>query len=182
MRTTTWAGILAMPVIPGRDHIRGPEDAPVSLVEYGDFQCPFCGAAHSVVEAVRAEMGDDLQFVYRHFPLVTVHPYAAGAAAAAEAAGAQGAFWPMHDSLFEDQEHLAPPYLVARAADLGLDVKRFEAELEGQVHVPRIQEDLLSGVQSGVHGTPTFFVNGVRHDGPADLPSLLAAAELALAG
>ena len=177
MSYTGWGDELALPVTPGRDHIRGAREAPVSLVEYGDYECPFCGAAHGVVEAVRAEMGDLLQFVYRHFPLTTVHPHAFGAAEAAEAAGAQGRFWPMHDSLFEDQRHLAVPDLLARAVALGLDSDRFEADLATQAYADRVQEDFVSGVRSGVPGTPTFFVNGVRYEGPPDFAGLLTAVQ-----
>jgi protein-disulfide isomerase len=182
MTFTTWEGILALPVIPGRDHIRGPVNAPVSMVEYGDFECPYCGAAYPMVEAVRAEMADQLQFVYRHFPLTTVHPYAWGAAEASEAAGVQGRFWEMHDSLFEDQRHLATADLLARAAALGLDIDRFQTELAAHLHFDRVQENFLSGVRSGVPGTPTFFINGLRYQGPVDVRSLLGALQLVLSG
>jgi protein-disulfide isomerase len=175
MSMTSWGPTLTVPVDPGIDHVRGPIDAPVTLVEYGDFQCPFCGAAHPVVESVRASMGDDLQFVFRHFPLTTVHPYAEPAAEAAEAAGNEGRFWPMHDSLFLHQDRLAPPDLVARARALDLDIDRFTAELAEHAHAGRVREDMLGGVRSGVNGTPTFFVNGSRYDGPLDVPGLLHA-------
>jgi protein-disulfide isomerase len=180
MATTGSEGVLTLPITQGRDHIRGPLDAPVSLVEYGDYECPFCGAAHPVVEAVRERMGDELQFVYRHFPIITAHPHAWTAAESAEAAGAQGRFWEMHDLLFEDQAHLATPDLLARAEALGLGMGQFEQELFSHVHAGRVQEDLLSGVTSGVQGTPTFFINGVLHDGPADFASLLSSIQLAL--
>jgi Na+:H+ antiporter, NhaA family len=178
---TSWGPTLTVPVDADRDHVRGPVDAPVTLVEYGDFQCPFCGAAHPVVESVRATMGDDLQFVFRHFPLTTMHPNAEPAAEAAEAAGSQGRFWPMHDSLFLHQDRLAAPDLVARAHALHLDVDRFTAELADRSHAGRVREDFLGGVRSGVNGTPTFFVNGIRYDGPVDLPGLLDAAQRARA-
>jgi protein-disulfide isomerase len=155
-------------------------DAPVSLLEYGDFECPYCGAAEPVVQAVREEMGEALQFVYRHFPLTTVHPHAWGAAEASEAAGAQGEFWPMHDLLFEDQQHLALPDLVARARVLGLDEERFLEDLATDAHAERVQEDFVSGVRSGVPGTPTFFVDGVRYEGPTNPRSLLAALQMSL--
>jgi protein-disulfide isomerase len=177
---TGWGDVLALPINAGRDHIRGTVDAPVSLLEYGDYECPFCGVAYPVVEAVREEMGDALRFVYRHFPLTTVHPHAWMAAEASEAAGAQRRFWPMHDLLFEDQKHLAVPDLVARARVLGLDEDRFEEELAAHVHADRVQEDFVSGVRSGVPGTPTFFVNGVRYEGPTDVDSLLAAVQMPL--
>lgn len=124
---------------------------------------------------MRAAMGDEVQFAYRQFPITTVHPNAEPAAEAAEAAGGQGQFWPVHHLLFEDQEHLAIPDLVARAAALGLDVDRFATELVDHIHAGRVRQDFLSGVRNGVNGTPTFFVNGVRHDGAPDHPSLLAA-------
>ncbi|HEY0396976.1 MAG TPA: DsbA family protein [Acidimicrobiia bacterium] len=180
MSFTGWGDVLALPINPGRDHIRGTVDAPISLLEYGDYECPFCGVAYPVVEAVREEMGDALRFVYRHFPLTTVHPHAWMAAEASEAAGAQRRFWPMHDLLFEDQEHLAVPDLVTRARALGLDEDRFEEELAAHVHAGRVQEDFVSGVRSGVPGTPTFFVNGVRYEGPTDVDSLLAAVQMPL--
>jgi protein-disulfide isomerase len=163
-----------MPVS-ARDHIRGPMDAPVTLVEYGDYQCPYCGMAHPIVNAVREAMGPDLRFVFRNFPLTTIHPFAEGAAEAAEAAGAQGRFWEMHDWLFEHQDSLAPDDLVAAAAKLRLDVDRFTADLVEHRFAPRVREDFMSGVRSGVNGTPTFFINGVRHDGEWDYDSLLDA-------
>jgi protein-disulfide isomerase len=171
--------MLTVPVTPGRDHIRGPVDAPISVVEYGDFECPFCGAAHNVVDALQTRLGDDMHFVYRHFPLSTVHPHARVAAEASEAAAAQGKFWPMYDLLFANQRRLAVPDLIARAAALKLDIERFENELLGRTYADRVQEDFMSGVRSGVNGTPSFFINGRRHDGPADLPSLMASMQRA---
>jgi protein-disulfide isomerase len=175
MTTTGWEAVLTLPVSLARDHIRGPVDAAVSLVEYGDYECPFCGAAHPIVKAIQEQMGDELQFVYRHFPLTTVHPHAEQAAEAAEAAGAQQRFWAMHDVLFENQQRLDAPYLHAYAEALGLDVRQFDRELVEHVHADRVREDFLSGVRSGVNGTPTFYINGVRHDGSFELPILLAA-------
>lgn len=172
MDMTEWAPTLALPVSPERDHIRGPENARVQLIEYGDYQCPYCGAAHPIVKAVLEEMGDDLQFVFRHFPLVTIHPLAEPAAEAAEAAGAQGKFWDMHDMIYENQDQLDAAALMAFAAALGLDLERFTDELRRRVHVRKVQEDFVSGVRSGVRGTPTFFINGRRHDGSWDLPTL----------
>jgi protein-disulfide isomerase len=180
MSFTQWGAELTVPVSPEYDHIRGPVDAPAWLLEYGDYECPSCGAAYPIVEEVRARMGDDLAFVFRHFPLTTVHPDAFQAAEGAEAAGAQGQFWPMHDLLYEDQRHLAGPDLVARAVALGLDVGRYQTELQGHVYSDRVQENFLSGVHSGVQGTPTFFINGIRRDGPWDLESLLAALQMSV--
>ena len=179
MSMSGWEAVLALPITPGFDHVRGSIDAPVSLVEYGDYECPFCGRAHPVVEEVREAAGDALMFVYRHFPLTTIHPHALPAAEAAECAGVQDQFWPMHDLLFRDQQHLDPQALLARAAALGLDMARFEADLAGHAHLNRVREHFLSGVHSGVAGTPTFFVNGARYEGPHDVPNLLAAVQQA---
>jgi protein-disulfide isomerase len=179
MKLTTWEARLTLPVAPGRDHVRGPLDAPVTLLEYGDYECPYCGLAHPIVRAVQQEMGNTLRFVFRHFPLTTVHPYAELAAEAAEAAGAQRKFWAMHDLLYENQQQLDPPHLLAYAESLGLNLKRFGGDLGQHVYAPKIREDFLSGVRSGVNGTPTFFINGVRHDGPWDFATLLAAVQQA---
>jgi len=170
---------LTVPVS-GRDHIRGPVTATLTLLEYGDFECPYCGAAHPILEEVRALLGPRLRFVYRHFPLTNVHPHAESAAEAAEAAGAQGRFLEMHDRLFEHQDALEDEDLVAHADALGLDVERFVEELADGVHAPRVRQDFLSGVRSGVNGTPSFYINGVRYNGQYDLASLLAALEAAL--
>lgn len=177
MSISVWDPRLTAPVSPDRDYIRGPSDAPVTLLEYGDYECPYCGAAHPVVKAVCAQMGPDLRFVYRHFPLTTIHPHAQRAAEAAEAAGAQGQFWAMHDVLFENQQRLDEPYLLGYARALGLELDRFTRDLAEHSHLPKIREDFMSGVYSGVNGTPTFFINGARHDGALDLESLLAAVQ-----
>jgi protein-disulfide isomerase len=163
------------PPVSGRDHVRGPADAPLTLVEYGDYECPHCGRAHPIVEEVRALLGDQLRFVFRNFPLSNAHPNAEAAAEAAAAAGAQGRFWEMHDVLFEHQDALALEDLLGYAGQLGLDVPRVAAELASRVHRPRVREDFLSGVRSGVNGTPSFFVNGVRFDGVWDTASLIEA-------
>ncbi|MBM4443548.1 MAG: DsbA family protein [Candidatus Rokubacteria bacterium] len=173
-------GRLTVPV-GERDHIRGPVDAPLTLLEYGDYECPYCGAAHPVVEEVREAMGARLRFVYRHFPLSNIHPHAEPAAEAAEAAGAQKRFWPMHDLLFARQDALEPEDLVARAEALGLDVGRFARDLTQGTYRARVREDFMSGVRSGVNGTPTFYVNGVRYEGAPDAGSLLWALERARA-
>jgi len=167
-------GILAVPVGP-RDHIIGPDTAPVTLVEYGDYECPYCGAAHPIVQALVDRLGDDLRFVFRHFPLAQAHPHAQQAAEAAEAAGVQGKFWQMHDLLYEHQTALDSHHLLAYAGALGLDVERFASELASHVHADRVRQDFMSGVRSGVNGTPSFFINGRRHDGSYDLRTLLAA-------
>lgn len=170
-------------VDPDVDHLRGPFDAPVTLVEYGDFQCPFCGRAEPVIRELVATFGDDLAFVFRHLPLVDVHEFAEMAAEAAESAGAQGKFWEMHDALFVRGADLSPPGLVAIARTLGLDGERFEADLRSRHYALRVARDETSADESGAAGTPTFFINGRRHAGRADLTTLTAAVrqELALA-
>jgi protein-disulfide isomerase len=172
---TGWQPQLTLPVSPARDHIRGPVAAPVTLVEYGDYECPYCAAAHAVVNAVHAQLGTSLRFVFRHFPLTTVHPHAAEAAEAAEAVGAQGKFWPMHDTLYANQPRLEAPFLLAYAEAIGVHTPRVAADLAEHVHAARVREDFMSGVRSGVNGTPSFFINGVRYDGSWEAPSLLAA-------
>ncbi len=171
---------LAVPVRQS-DHVEGSLDAPLVLVEYGDYQCSYCGAAYGIVQQLRAEFGERLAFVFRNFPLTQIHPDALVAAEAAEAAGAQGRFWQMHDRLYTHQDGLDPPQLLAHAAALGLDVPRFESDLETQAFLGRVEDDLESGIASGVEGTPTFFVNGVRHNGAWDERVLRAALEGELA-
>jgi protein-disulfide isomerase len=172
---------LAVPVGEG-DHILGSATAPTTLVEYGDFECPDSGAAHLVVKELQQALGRQLRFVYRHFPLVAIHPHAEAAAEAAEAAGAQGKFWQMHDMLFSHQTALEEDDLVLYATTLHLDIPPFASALESRAHVKRIQEDLMGGTQSGVRSTPTFFVNDILHDGPFDFETLLAAIESANQG
>jgi protein-disulfide isomerase len=164
---------LAVDVDPDRDHVRGPLDASVTVVEYGDFQCPYCGRAEP---AVREILGDtDVRFVWRHLPLTDVHPEAELAAQAAEAAGAQGMFWEMHDLLLTHQDHLRKPDLLAYAEQLGLDVPRFQKELYSHAHLARVGQDVESADISGVSGTPTFFVDGRRQYGAFDASSLTSA-------
>jgi len=158
-----------------RDHIRGHRQSPITLLEYGDYQCPYCGAAYFVVEEVRRRMGDDLRFVFRHFPLSRIHPHAEKAAEAAEAAAAQGAFWPMHDLLFTHQDALEEDELVSYAAMLELDLVRFSEELTSGLYAARVRDDFMGGVRSGVAGTPTFFINGIQYAGIAELGRLLSA-------
>jgi protein-disulfide isomerase len=175
MSTTEWEAVLATPVTEDRDHIQGPADAAVTLVEYGDYECPYCGAAYPIIKDVQARMGERLRFVFRNFPITTSHPHAEQAAEAAEAAAAQGRFWEMHDLLFENQKRLRDEDLRAYAERIGLDLERFDKELAEDVHAPRVREDFMSGVRSGVNGTPTFFINGARHDDAYDTDTLLAA-------
>ena len=172
---------LAVPVT-SRDHAQGPADAPVTLVEYGDYECPYCGRAYPVVKRIQKALGDRLRFVFRNFPLNTLHEHAGVAAQAAEAAGAQGKFWEMHDLLYEHQDDLAGADLVNYALKLGLEVYRFESDLAGEVYAKRVREDFRGGVRSGVNGTPTFFINGFRHNGGQDYESLMTAIQAASGG
>jgi protein-disulfide isomerase len=160
-----------------RDHIRGSPNAAVTLLEYGDYQCPFCGQAHPIVREIQEAFGDDLRFAFRHFPLTQIHPYAERAAEAAEAAGAQGRFWEMHDTLYDNQDALDDESLLGYAQTLDLDLIAFTRDLASGTFAPRVREDFMSGVRAGVNGTPTFFINGQRHNGPWDVDSLAAAIE-----
>jgi protein-disulfide isomerase len=175
--STTWRSQLTVPVQEGRDHIQGPADAPLTLVEYGDYQCPYCGRAYPNVKEVQERLGDRLRFVFRNFPLATMHAHAENAAEAAEAAGAQGRFWEMHDHLFENQKRLRDQDLHRYAEELGLDVDRFDREMAAHSYAERVHEDFMGGVRSGVNGTPTFYVNGERHDGTYEPDALIAALE-----
>jgi protein-disulfide isomerase len=164
---------LAYPVDPERDHIRGPAEAPVTVLEYGDFECPYCGRAEPAVRDLLADFGD-VRYVWRHLPLTDVHPHASAAAEASEAAGAQGAFWELHDLLLDHQDALLDSDLIGYAEELGLDVQRFEDDLRGSAGAAHIAEDVDSADLSGVSGTPTFFINGRRHHGAYDLATLSA--------
>ena len=178
------AGAVAPPIVdlaadvdPEVDHIRGPLDAPVTLVEYGDFECPYCGRAEPVVRELVRRFGGDLRFVFRHLPLVDVHEHAATAAEAAEAAAAQGRFWDMHDVLMPEGVSLIYPDLVRYAGELGLDVERFADDVRSRRHALRIHRDVASADASGAAGTPAFFINGRRHQGSHDADTLAAAIE-----
>lgn len=156
---------LVVPINPNRDHIQGPVNATLTLVQYGDYQCPFCGAAYPEVKKVQRELGSRLRFVFRNFPLTSPHPFAMQAAETAEAASAQGKFWEMHDFLYEHQNTLGDPRVALDyATRLGLDIQKFQRDLSQHSFLPRIKEDFEGGVRSGVNGTPTFYVNGIRHD------------------
>jgi len=159
------------------DHAEGPADAPLTLVEYGDYQCPYCGAAYPVVKRLQKTLGKKLRFVFRNFPLTQAHPYALIAAEAAEAAALQGKFWEMHDLLFEEQIFLEPNIISSWAKRIGLSLEKFGNDIKQGVVENRIKEDRQSGIRSGVNGTPTFFINGTRYDGSPDYDSLLAALE-----
>ena len=169
-----------LPVSP-RDHQFGPRDAAVTVVEYGNYECPQCARAHLVIKDVADRLGSTWRFVFRNFPLTTIHPHAEHAAEAAEAAGAQGLFWEMHDSLFLHQDSLADRDLVRDASLLGVEKPQFVEDLRDRKFAARVREDFLSGARSGVNGTPTFFINGVRYDGLVETGSILAAIEWASA-
>lgn len=170
---------LKPPVGPA-DHIEGAANAPVTLVEYGDYQCPYCGEAYPIVEQVRKRLGAKLRFVFRNFPLAEAHPYATGAAEMAEAAALQGKFWEMHDMLYEHQDALDPESLVGHAKHLHLDMAKLKTDLGSAAVAERVRSDFMGGVRSGVNGTPSFFVNGVRFDGNwTDAEEFAAALEAA---
>ena len=178
----TEAGIidLAAPVDAGRDHLRGPKKAPVTVVEYGDFECPYCGRAEPAIRELLADFGD-VRYVWRHLPLTDVHPHAQLAAEAAEAAAGQGAFWEMHDTLLSHQDELRPGDLIGYATDLGLDTERFAKDLRTHAYAARVAEDVDTADLGSVSGTPTFFINGQRHHGAYDIDSLSAAVRTARA-
>jgi len=165
---------LVVPVS-AHDHIRGPANAALTLVQYADFQCPHCAAAHPEVAAIANELSDSLRLVLRHFPLSQVHPQAQRAAEAAEAAAGHGRFWEMASLLYENQEELDDHSLGRYARKAGLDLKRFRKELSSGVHAARVRADYLGGIRSGVNGTPTFFINGKRYEGPFKSEALVAA-------
>jgi protein-disulfide isomerase len=170
---------LAIPV--GEDdHYQGSLNAPAVLLEYGDYQCPSCGAAYPVIKALQERFGDNLCFVFRNMPLTQVHRYAQLAAEAAEGAGAQGRFWEMHDGLYENQSALSPGLLGALARALDLDIERFEEDLAAHHFHDRVRRDFMGGVRSGANGTPTFFINGTRYEGYVGEDELGSALELAL--
>ncbi|HLX70467.1 MAG TPA: DsbA family protein [Verrucomicrobiae bacterium] len=170
----TGAGQKLHPPVSKRDHIQGPANAAMTLVEYGDYECPACGQAYQAIKEVQRALNGRLRFVFRNFPL-SMHPHAEEAAEAAEAAAAQGKFWEMHDALFENQEALEDEGLITYAEQIGLDARRLATEIEGGAHIGRVREDFDSGVHSGVEGTPTYFINGLRYDGAYDPESLIAA-------
>jgi protein-disulfide isomerase len=161
------------------DHAQGPEDAGITLVEYGDFECPFCGQAYPIIKQVQKHFGDRLRFVFRNFPLGELHPNALEAAESAEFAAANGKFWPMHDLLFENQDMFNRETFLALAGELQLAPESLRQALEERIYEARVRHDFKGGVRSGVNGTPTFFINGLRHDGPYDLRVMIASLERA---
>ena len=164
---------LSLPVNRNRDYIQGPDTAQITLVEYGDYECPYCGQAYPIVKQIQDYFGDNLRFVFRNFPLSQVHPHAQRAAEAAEEAGAQNKFWKMHDYLYEHQQTLDDNHLEKYAKIVELDLARFDEGMKNHIHVPKIREDFLSGIQSGVNGTPSFYINGNRYDGSWDFDTLM---------
>lgn len=161
--------------VSANDHVQGPEDAPVTLVEYGDYECPHCGAAYPIIKRIQKAMGADLRFVFRNFPLTESHPHALHAAQAAEAVALQDKFWEMHDVIYENQETLEDDDLLRFARALKLDTKKWAADFDANEVVSKIQGDFSSGIRSGVNGTPTFFINGIRHDDSFEYSVLLPA-------
>jgi protein-disulfide isomerase len=172
---------LRVPASP-EDHTQGNPSAPCTLVEYGDYQCPHCGRAYPIVKRVQQHFGDRLLFVYRNFPLTRSHPAAEPAAEAAEFAATQGKFWEMHDLLFENQNRLGPRLYEELALQIGLDPVAVADALDGGQFRERVRADFMGGVRSGVNGTPTFFINSLRHDGAFDYPFLIEAIDAVLAG
>src|SRR5438477_10354671 len=165
---------LVVPVDPSRDHIQGDTKALHELVEYGDYQCSFCGAAYPEMKKVQKDLGSKLRFVFRNLPLTNVHEFAQVAAETAEAASAQGKFWEMHDFLYEHQRTLGDQSVaLGYAKKIGLDTQKLDREISQHVYQKRIKEDFMGGVRSGVNGTPTFYANGVRHDGPAEAEAII---------
>ena len=162
------------PPLNAQDHIQGRPDAPIQLVEYGDYECPFCGRAHLIVKAVQRAMGDDLLFAFHNFPLSQVHPHALRAAQAAEAAGLQDRFWPMHDLLFQNQQFLEDEHLLRYAGLIGCDLDQFAQDIDSEEVTEKVRSDFLSGARSGVNGTPTFFINGERYEGSWEPDVLLS--------
>jgi protein-disulfide isomerase len=159
--------------VSAKDHAEGPAKAPITLVEYGDYECPACGAAYPALKEVQEKMGENLRFVFRNFPLKEMHPHAFAAAEAAEAASAQSKFWEMHDMLYEHQDDLEPEALVSYAEALGLDINRFVKDVNEGKFTAKIKHDFQTGVMSGVNGTPSLFINGERYDGSFDAETLL---------
>src|SRR2546425_11667494 len=165
-----------------RDHSQGPATAAVTLVQYGDYECPYTRQSTWVVQAIQQQLGDRLRFIFRNFPLVEIHPHALQAALAAEAAASQGKFWEMHDSIFHHQHTLEDADLARFAGEVGLDRQQYTRDMAAQRHLPRIEEDVEGGERSGVQGTPTFFINGVLYRGSWDHDALLTALQAASRG
>jgi protein-disulfide isomerase len=170
------------PPVGARDHARGPATAPVTLLEYGDYECPHCGVVHPIVQAVERHFGHRLRFVFRNFPLTQAHPHAEHAAEAAEAAAVAGKYWDMHDKIFEHQGAITDRDLVRYGEQVGVEPSVIEDALAAHTYKPRVREDFMSGVRSGVNGTPTFFINGEQYQGAYDAESLVAAVGAVVSG
>jgi protein-disulfide isomerase len=165
-----------------RDHVQGSESAPVTLLMYGAYECPHCVEGNKIVKEIQRRLGQQLRFVFRHFPRANVHPHAEAAAEVAEAAGEQGKFWEMHDKLFENYNRLDGDHLVGYAEELELDMARFDRAITGRIYVVRVRDDLQSGVKSGVRWTPTYFINGIKHNSSGEFEVLLGAIESRMDG
>lgn len=159
------------------DHSQGPEDAPIILIEYGDYECPYCGRAFPEIKKVEKHFGSNLRFIFRNFPLREIHPYAEAAAEAAEFAATKGVFWEMHDNIYLNQRLLSIPTLIKLAEELNLSIADLERTIEKRAYESKIQKDFLGGIKSGVNGTPTFFINDQRYDGPPTFNSIVASIE-----
>jgi protein-disulfide isomerase len=170
---------LKVPVT-SKDHVQGSENAAITLVEYGDYQCPFCGRAHRIVKALQKRYGKQLRFVFRNFPLTEIHPLAEPAAEAAEFAGARGMFWQIHDGIYENQDQLSIPFLVELATLHGLSIVGLSNAISDHEFGEKIRQEFLAGARSGVNSTPAFFINDVRHDGPHELDDMVSALETQL--
>jgi protein-disulfide isomerase len=175
---TTTGGRLAVPVN-DRDHTLGPSNAPVTVVEYGDYQCPYCGLAYPITQELLRLRANRVRFVFRHFPLTHVHPYAELAAEAAESAGARGRFWQMHGWLFVNQDRISPATVIAALLDVGVDGAAVVEDIREHRYLDKVRSDFIGGVHSGVNGTPAFFINGIRHVGGYSLPELTAVVDRA---
>ena len=162
------------PAVSSSDHFQGNDDAPIVLVEYGDYQCPHCGRANPIIKRIQEKLGDKLKFVFRNFPLAEIHNHAVNAAIGAEAAAAQDKFWEMHDVIFENQQHLDDVSLIKHAAHIGLNIEQFETDFEKPEYQETVEADFESGVRSGVNGTPSFFVNGEKYNGDWEETAFLA--------
>jgi protein-disulfide isomerase len=169
--------MMAMLKVPiaSTDHVQGDEKAPITLVEYGDYQCPHCGHAYPIIKQVQRRFGERLRFVYRNFPLNEIHPNAESAAESAEFAAAHARFWEMHDAIFENQQALGLSLFAELAQSLGLSQADLRNALANREYAEKVREDFIGGVRSGVNGTPTFFINGRRHDGPFEFDDLVEA-------
>ena len=163
------------PPVGNRDHIKGDLTSPIQLLEFGDFQCPHCGAAHPIIKEIEKKFGEELVFIFRHFPMSELHPFAQAAAVASEAAARQGKFWQMHDLIFENQAALSNELLLLLAKSLQLNMKSFQKDLRDPELFEKVETDFESGVISGVNGTPSFYINGNKYEGPYEFPSLVTA-------